>query len=76
MTIRCLGRSLKITRLAVDNVKPWLTHIVCPLYHNDPIYNKDLGLTSELGTCCHARYSATTDHEELPYVLDLAPGLP
>ena len=32
------------TRLAVDRVTPWLTHIVCPWYHNDPIYDKDLGL--------------------------------
>ena len=82
MTIRCLGRSLKITRLAVDNVKPWLTHIVCPLYHNDPIYNKDLGLLLKtrgywglhlsLEHDTSFRYSATTDQEELPYVLDLA----
>ena len=33
-----------LTRLAVDRVKPWLTYIVCPWYHNDPIYLKDLGL--------------------------------
>ena len=34
-----------LTRLAVDRVKPWLTYIVCPWYHNDPIINlKDLGL--------------------------------
>ena len=32
------------TRLAVDRVKPWLTHIVCPSYHNDPIYVKAMGL--------------------------------
>ena len=32
------------TRLAVDRVKPWLTHIVCLRYHNDSIYDKDLEL--------------------------------
>ena len=85
----CVIEKIRKSKLAVDRVKLWLTYIVCPWYHNDPIDNKDFGLLLKTrgywgnGAYIWAwntsfRYSASTEHEELPYVLDSSspPGPP